>query len=290
MSKKRKRRKTKQPVPPDLRFGPGDVSGFTAASMAGFHDLTPAAVIRELLQNSRDAAREAGRDITIVRFEIEKHDLSLVPGIKSYKSAFERAVSDQKKLSRGKLPDTATGIIRAMKECLESRECATLFVLDNGSGLDKNRMNGLLADGLSVKSDAGTGAIGNGHLTVLPASDLRYVLYGGRTKNGEIIGAGHAVLASHQRDGKRTSKDGFYVKDLEMKLFEPYVFPENGEVPDYIKNKLGWIASNWKPGAGTVVAVPGFNGFREDGNLWDMVSKAAACNFFAAFTEGRIMR
>ena len=182
MRRKRKRGRVKQPVLPDLRFGPGDVSGFTAAGLAGFHDLNPATVVRELLQNSLDAAREAGRTLVIIRFEVEKHDMALVPGLESYRSAFERAVKDQTKLSKGKLPDTATGITRAMKECLESSECTTLFVLDNGIGLDKRRMESLLADGRSDKGETGTGTVGNGHLTVMPASDLRYVLYGGRTK------------------------------------------------------------------------------------------------------------
>lgn len=289
MSKKRKRSKSKRPARPDLRFGPGDVAGFTPTGLAGFHDLKPATVIRELLQNSLDAGREAGRDVTIVRFETHRHNLDLIPGIKSYRSAFEQAVKHQKKLSQGKLPDPATGIVEAMRECLESIECETLFVLDNGIGLDENRMKGLLADGLSVKSNSGTGAVGNGHLTVLPASDLRYVLYGGRTESGKIIGAGHAVLASHQQENERKSKDGFYVKNIMPDLFEPYVFPENGEIPNYIKHKLEWIAQTWEPGAGTVVAVPGFNRFREDGDsLWNMVSKAAVCNFFAAFAKGEL--
>ena len=288
---RRKGGKAKRPNPqrPDLQFGPGDLSGFTAAGVAGFHELNPATVVRELLQNSLDAAREAGRDVARIRFEVEKRALDSVPGIESYRSAFRRAIEDQEKLLGEKLQDTATGIARAMEDCLKSGECETLFVLDNGIGLDESRMRGLLGDGLSVKGNAGTGALGNGHLTVVPASDLRYVLYGGRTEDGEIIGAGHAVLASHQRDGKRKSKDGFYVKAIREDFFEPYVFPRNGEVPDYVKAKLEWIAANWEPGAGAVVAVPGFNRFRaEEDSLWDMASKAAACNFFAAFAKGEL--
>ena len=288
---RKKVRKVKRPNPqrPDLKFGPGDLSGFTPAGIAGFHELNPTTVVRELLQNSLDAAREAGRSLARVRFEIKKHKIDSVPGIESYQSAFERAKEDQEKRSGGKLQDTATGIVRAMEDCLKSGECETLFVLDNGIGLDESRMQGLLADGLSVKGDSGTGAVGNGHLTVVPASDLRYVLYGGRTENGEIVGAGHAVLASHQRDGKRKSKDGFYVKAIREDFFEPYVFPRNAEVPDYVKSKLEWIAANWKPGAGAVVAVPGFNRFRVDeASLWEMVSKAAARNFFSAFARGEL--
>ena len=61
----------------DLQFGPGDLSGFTSAGMAGFHDLNPTAVVRELLQNSLDAAREVNRDTANVRFEIVKHDTGM---------------------------------------------------------------------------------------------------------------------------------------------------------------------------------------------------------------------
>ena len=274
----------------DLQFGPGDLSGFTSAGMAGFHDLNPAAVVRELLQNSLDAAREAKRGKSIVRFEIAHHHTAQVPGIKAYQSAFEQAERGQRELSDGNLPDQAVGIVDAIRGCLGSAECETLFVLDNGIGLDRNRMRSLLSDGHSHKSVEGTGAVGNGHLVVIPASDLRYVLYGGRTENGVMIGAGHAVLASHEENRKRRSKDGFYVELLRHDdFFEPFVFPQNERIPDYIRSKLDWISSNWEPGAGSVVAVPGFNHFRRSReSLWDVVSKAAACNFFAVFAEGKL--
>ena len=45
----------------DLKFGPGNSAGFTPAGVAGFTNLRPAAVVRELIQNSLDAAREAQR-------------------------------------------------------------------------------------------------------------------------------------------------------------------------------------------------------------------------------------
>ena len=277
---------------PDLLFGPGDLSGFTPAGITGFHNLKPAAVVRELLQNSLDAAREASREVVRVRFEVEKHSLQDIPGLSAYREAFQKAVDDQtRKLTL--IPAQADAVVSTIQDCLKKSTCHTLYVMDNGIGLDEKRMGGLLADGLSVKGATSTGAVGNGHMVVLPASDLRYVLYGGRVETGEATAAGHAVLASHEVDGERKSKDGFYVKELKNELEHPYVFPLNGEIPEYISKKLAWMQNHcdWGPsGAGAVVAVPGFNYFREEGenSLWEMVSKAAASSFFAAFGSGEL--
>ena len=246
----------------DLQFGPGELAGFTSAGMAGFHDLNPAAVIRELLQNSLDAAREAGRELAIVRFEIVRHDTDEIPGIEAYRSAFERADSSQRGLSGGDLPDQAAGVVDVIRGCLNSSECETLFVMDNGIGLDKNRMRSLLADGHSHKGVEGTGAVGNGHLAVIPASDLRYVLYGGRTAEGEMIAAGHAVLASHEDRGKSKGKDGYFVKNLrEDDFFERFVFPQNREISDYIRDKLKWVESSLGTWSGQCCCHTGFQSF-----------------------------
>ena len=287
----RKRKKRHQSVKkPDLCFGQGgEISGFTAASITGFSDINPAAIVREVMQNSLDASREARRDIARIRFEVVKHDLDQTPGIQKYRSIFNLAKQDQQRLRTGYqgLSDQSNDVVKTIEDCLDSKQFATLFVLDNGIGLDKNRMKAILADGLSVKSEASAGAVGNGHFVVIPASDLRYVLYGGLTKEGLTIGSGHAVLASHQSANKPMSKDGYFVKELKQDLFDPYIFPQGSEVPEYIGSKLKWIADQWQ--SGTVVAVPGFNNFREsDDSLWNRVAKAAACNFFAAFAQGEL--
>lgn len=288
MNKKNpKQRSVKRPVSnekADLRFGPaGEVAGFTVAGLAAFSDLNPAAIVRELMQNSLDAAREAERDVAHIRFEMKRHDLNKVPGIQQYRRTFDRAQKDQKGLRPdGTLSDQAKDIVGAIQTCLDSKSSTTLYILDNGIGLDEARMKGILADGVSIKSEASAGAVGNGHLTVVPASDLRYVLYGGLPKPGQMIAAGHAILASHQSE-EPMGKDGYFVKELKQDLFDRYVFPQNNEIPEYIKSKLKWIADRWQ--SGTVVAVPGFNCFRESDDLWDIISNAAACNFFAAFAQ-----
>ena len=292
MNKKNKQRRSGSP---DLHFEVGgEIAGFTAAGIAAFGDLNPEAIVREIMQNSLDAAREAGRDACI-RFELKKHALDEVPGIKQYREAFDCAKQAQKRLRNGALADQAKDIVEAIETCLKSESCRTLYILDNGIGLDKARMKGILADGVSVKSENSAGAVGNGHFVVIPASDLRYVLYGGLTQQKQMIAAGHAILASHQskdgrrvsksKDGRRVSKskDGYFVKRLNQDLYDPYTFLQNSEIPEYIMSKLKWIADRWQ--SGTVVAVPGFNDFRESKSLWDMISKAAACNFFAAFAQ-----
>ena len=285
MGKKKVRRSVKKP---DLHFGQGgEPSGFTTAGITGFSDLNPAAIVREIMQNSLDAAREADQAVANIRFEVERSNLDQIPGIQRYRNVFNRAKQDQQKLRSGHqgLSDQAKDVAQAIEKCLSYEQCTTLFALDNGIGLDGSRMKAILADGLSVKSEASAGAVGNGHFVVIPASDLRYVLYGGLTKQGQMIGSGHTILASHQSDNKRMgNKDGYFVKDLKHDLFDPYVFPQDNEIPEYLRSKLEWIADQWQ--SGTIVAVPGFNNFRESNNsLWGMISKAAACSFFAAFAQ-----
>ena len=275
----------------DLRFPDGELSGFTAAGVSGFQNLHPAAVVRELLQNALDAAREAGRSTARVRFEVENHALDDIPGIAAYRDAFRNAVRSQRRRHGGALPSQAGVVARAIEKCLDTPRCLSLFVIDDGVGLNDSRLTALLADGLSDKRETGAGAFGNGHLTVVPASDLRYVLYGGRTADGAEVGSGHAILATHQdADGSRRGKDGYLVADFDDNLFSPYVFARDRAVSAYLRRKLRWIAEHRNGGAGTVVAVPGFNRFRDaTAPLWDQVAKAAACNFFPAIRVGELV-
>ena len=276
---------------PDLHFYPnGNLEGFTSAGIQGFNDLNPAAIVRELIQNSLDAVREDGREEAIVRFEIEKTRLANIPAIDTYKNCFEKAKAAQAMLFDGEeLPDQATAVTNTIEQCLALEDIENLYILDNGVGLDDKRMTGLLADGFSPKSSASSGAVGNGHMTVIPASDLRYVLYGG-LNDGTRIASGHAVLASFEDKSKkeRMGKDGYFVLNANSSFEVPYYdFPKTGAIPEYISEKLDWIEENWK--AGSIVAVPGFNRFKEsEDNLQTIIMTVAACNFFAAIAQGHL--
>ena len=200
-----------------LKFGDAASNeGFTPLSTASFSDLRPARIVRELIQNSLDAAvMEAGEDTAIMRFQVDEITHRQIPDLKGYKKAFEKAVEHQTKSRHGKLPDAAQQVIdhiRAGLNDLESGEATLLSVMDNGIGLDTEKMNSLLGDGSSAKSEDSSGSYGVGHMAPMALSDIRYMLYGGVTQNGSRIVSGRTVLASHHPgQGKLKAAQGYLI-------------------------------------------------------------------------------
>ena len=273
----------------DLRFGPGSPSGFTPSGIAGFSDLRPAAVVRELIQNSLDAAVEANVPKAKVRFQLTHEKTRDIPGMKAYKKAFLDAKRTHKDMGGGMLPSQAARVVKVMEKALMQDGHEVLSVLDNGIGLDTAKMTALLSDGVSAKGGTATGTFGNGHSVAIPASNLRYVLYGGITKTGERIGAGHAVIASsvNPNEQYQRSGDGFLVRDFTS---GSYNYANGFALPRLIAKNLDDIHEHSRHG--TAVIISAFNHFRQAKSrtsLWDMVSKAAASNFFQAIQEGRLV-
>ena len=77
---------------PNLLFGWGHNTGFTAAGISAFDDLRPVAVVRELVQNSLDACRVTGVEKTKVIFRLARVNRNEIPGIESYEEAFYAAL------------------------------------------------------------------------------------------------------------------------------------------------------------------------------------------------------
>ncbi|MDD9983505.1 MAG: hypothetical protein OXU81_19470 [Gammaproteobacteria bacterium] len=274
---------------PDLRFGPGSNQGFTGIGVATFDDLRPAAVVRELIQNALDAARKAQVLQAVVRFRLSETRRESIPGMASYKCAFEKAIASQRDWTDdGELASQADLVVDRIREALDEELLDVLTVFDNGIGLNEQRMNALLSDGLSVKEGNATGTYGNGHATAIPASDLRYVLYGGITENGNRIGAGHAVLASHIEEGEAHVRagDGFYIRDFQAGRGTLYAYATGDDLPDFIADAVDDIESS--TGHGTAVIIPAFNNFLEIDSLWEMVAHAASANFFVAIEDGEL--
>ena len=274
---------------PDLRFGPGSNQGFTGVGVATFDDLRPAAVVRELIQNALDAARKAEVLPAVVRFRLGETRRESIPGMQSYESAFEKAIASQRDWTDdGELAGQADLVVDKIREALDAELLNVLTVFDNGVGLNEQRMNALLSDGLSVKDGNATGTYGNGHATAIPASDLRYLLYGGITEKGKRIGAGHAVLASHVEEGEAhvRAADGFYIRDFQAGRGTLYAYATGDDLPDFIADAVDDIESS--TGHGTAVIIPAFNNFLEEDALWEMVAHAASANFFVAIEEGEL--
>ena len=292
MRAKRRAGKSTRTTYPKLRFGPATSwSGFTPTGVSGFNDLQPGVVVRELLQNALDAAAAAGETTAIVHFGVRSVRTAEIPGCDDYRDVLGSVVKTQTGRSvNGALPDNAQQVVDTITAALGRDTCSVFTVLDNGIGLDATSMDALLSDGTSAKQDAATGSYGNGHMVTIPASDLRYVLYGGIQQDGTRIGAGHAVLASHSRasHGPHSDADGYLVHGFGGGATgNLYDYAVGKSVPPLIHRELDVIAERW--GHGTAIVVPAFNNFREErSTLWDLVSLAAACSFFAAIHHGRL--
>ena len=129
-------------------------------------------------------------------------------------------------------------------------------------------MDSLLGDGQSAKQDAtNSGAFGNGHITVFPASDLRFMLYGGVFENEgatQRIFSGHTILASRQDTvrGNAYGKDGYLVQELRSNdLFNRFVFCDDSTEAPLLHSKLDEIHSDF--GTGSCVGIVGFNHFND---------------------------
>ena len=205
---------------PYLYFGPDvSASGFTPAGVSAFSDLRPAAVVRELIQNSLDAALiEANEKCAKVRFRKFTCKTTEIPGIESYRKAFRQAIEAQTLLGKREMPTQARLVVERIQSALDKRTQAVLSVTDNGVGLNEYRMSALLSDGVSAKSGTAAGTYGNGHTVAIPVSNLRYILYGSVTEGDTTLASGHAVLASHSQSGKnqRASAHGFFCQISEF--------------------------------------------------------------------------
>lgn len=248
----------------------------------------PDPVVRELLQNSLDAAiREAGRDHAEVHFTIVRRPVAALPGLSAYRRAFDAAVA-QRAAKKGSQTHDERAVIDRIRGVLHQQEMSVLFCRDNGVGLDHTRMEALLTEGNSDKPMVGAGSYGLGHLTAFAASDLHYVLYAGR-RNGangasRDIGSGRAILAAHNVGQTRHAAEGFWRLPVDVFNLDDSNYP--GEAPPLLRDEVERIDES-----GSVVAIVGFNRFHDDddASAFDDICRVAALNFLAAIQTGRMV-
>ena len=276
-----------------LHFGPTtSAKGFTSHETSSFNDLQPARIVRELIQNSLDAAVEIGEPTATVRFQVDTISPKEVPDLKGYRETFKKAIKHWQGQNEGKLTDPAQQVADRIENALQDLDtgkAAMMSVLDNGVGLDPKRMISLLSDGGSGKPYELSGSYGVGHLAPVALSDIRYMLYGGVTKDGEQIACGRTILASHPGKDRLLAAEGYLIRKfrdgLDGNLYE---FLGNTVHPKVVSDRLKEIRKEW--GHGCAVVIPAFNNFRGDRrSLWDTISKVAAYNFCTAIHRNKLI-
>lgn len=267
----------------NLYFGlANQPQGFLNLAMAKW-DGNPEPIVREILQNCLDASVAANRTTSEVYFTIRNIPTGKIPGIGSYREHFEGAVRER---SREKQGDAEQRVIKQIRRVLAQPHTRVLFCRDNGIGLNSDRMKRILTEGNTDKSEAGAGAFGIGHLTAFAASDLRFILYAGRShSNGSLrdIASAHAVLASRTiGEDRGRGAHGFWLLGDDRTLFHRHPYPDI--VPRLLGPEMDSMADT-----GTVLCAMGFNDFRSDEKPTDAIARVAAKNFLVAIWGGKMV-
>ena len=262
----------------------GKMSGFRSSGISAYNNVDPSTVIRELVQNALDASMQAGREVVRVAFEIEHVRTSEIPARSEYKDHLSSAIETQRQI--GNIAQ-AQSIIETMQASIGASTVPVLWALDNGVGLDDVGMEKLLGDGHSGKADESTvGSYGNGHMTSFPASDLRYVVYGGVHGGGRTV-SGHTILASHKFGSTVHGEDGYLAKEVRANdLFGRFGFFD-GSGFGVIENQLDWIAEEFE--TGSAVGILGFNSFnrcRNDEEVLGVIETVVATHFTPLIRDG----
>lgn len=256
-------------------------SGLTNASISASNDKDSSVVIRELLQNAFDSAiDDAKREQAEVKFIIDTIRKSDIPGIMEYESAISA-------IEKERLSEQEKDILSAIKEELSQESIPIMHVVDNGVGFNQETLVSILSDGISVKSDPinSGGSYGNGHFSAFNISNLRYVLYGGKSSDGETICSGQALLRTHRNNGTLRNGAGFLrIKD-EPIIEENDIFLKGAMIPEIISSELDKIQDS-----GAIVAIVGFNFFGKDNidkvSILKLMSSSVVRNFFVAISQG----
>ena len=263
----------------------GKMSGFRSSGISAYNNVDPHTVIRELVQNALDASMQAGRDVAAGRLR----DRTRAPHrrfLRGRSTWTTSTVLIETQREIGNITQ-AQSIIEAMRASIGASAVTVLWVLDNGVGLDDEGMEKLLGDGHSGKADESTaGSYGNGHMTSFPASDLRYVVYGGVHEGGRTV-SGHAILASHKLGATVHGEDGYLAKEIRANdLFGRFEFFDGSQF-GVIRNQLDWIEDEF--GTGSSVGILGFNNFnqcRDDDEVLLVIETVVATHFTPLIRDG----
>lgn len=214
----------------ELYFRLGSMDGFTSYTTAdrkeGF-DIP----IRELMQNSLDAAGENECRVDIATIEIA---MDSIPHLDSYRNFFDRAIRTQAR--KGAYGNQQKQVVENLKSELKKKRIRILMFADNGCGMDRDGLDALIEQ-RSRKSESSGGSFGVGHLKPYDLSSLRYIMYGTR-KDGVTQFTGVPILAGFQDGDAQRGNIGRIVTRRPKNENNP-VFEYPDHLPDFMQSIMG---------------------------------------------------
>lgn len=251
-----------------LYFRLGSMDGFTSHETAekteGF-DIP----IRELMQNSLDAAGEEECRVEILIEEIATED---IPHLNDYRRILDLAIKTQK--NEGAFNSQQKQVVENLWSEVGKKNTHILMFADDAGGMDRDGLNALI-EHRSRKSDSSGGSFGVGHLKSYDLSSSRYVLYGTR-KNGATLFTGVPILAGFQDDGSQRGNVGRIVKRIPSNEQNPdFEYPDR--LPDFMQRVMRDRSQ------GTVVCILGLS------DKWELdYETVIARHFFSALLHERL--
>ncbi len=259
-----------------LYFRLGEMKGFTAIDLADKKE-GYANPIRELLQNSMDASREAGNAKCEVSVYIETIPKNQIPHIDEYENVLNKAIQTAK--SQGSYNTNSEQRVRPIQGALNGRDLKVLMLSDNGTGMRQEQLEAILTGGVSIKKGNGSssGSFGVGNLSSYSLSSLRYVLYATKYRDEKgytkTLFTGSPILAGYKDGETQRGNRGRIVMEIPEKETNPrFVYPES--FPVFIKPKMNNL------NRGTMVVILGLS------ENWDEDAEyAVVSNFFHAIAH-----
>ena len=260
---------------PKLYFSYGRGESFTSIKLANKKN-GYSYPIRELMQNSLDASREAGNDKCVIDIYVEKIKKIDIPNINDYEEALENSIELLE--SRGGYTTGNKQIVDNIKKELKKDSINVLMFVDNGTGMDQVKLENLLDEISNHADENAGGSYGVGHLSSYFLSSLRYVLYATKyNKNNKIVNlfTGSAILAGHENQETLRGSKGRIIAGIPGNEAKPaFEYPKI--FPKFIQSKMDKLKTT-----GSMVAILGLNEeWSEDAEY------VIASNFFHAISYG----
>lgn len=256
-------------------------------------DATGETAIRELIQNSNDAAKHAKQ--AKVHIEEVTGRIEDLPDGEGLRDAIAKRLRYAKANAKG----VQEGTLERIESTLRAKTITMLRVHDNGYGLTEARMEALVGSGATTKDGSETnagagGSYGVGHQAVMSLSEIHTAVYASRSRDGYIF-SGQCNLGPTDRldDPDNCGGEGFLRvapidppdsrANTRWNEFETGATAEakTKEITQARKNSVGTTR-------GTTIVIVGYS-HRNKSNWGQTILSQIATNYAMAVEENRLV-